>query len=29
MEQVDHGKMGLKLAHDISNINEGHPFVIV
>jgi hypothetical protein len=29
MEQVDHGKMGLVLTHDISNIIESHPFVII
>jgi hypothetical protein len=29
MEQVGHGKMGLELAHGISNINESHPFVII
>jgi hypothetical protein len=28
MEQIDHGKMGLELAHGISNINESHAFVI-
>jgi hypothetical protein len=29
MEPVDHGETGLELAHDISNINESHPFVII
>jgi hypothetical protein len=29
MEEVDHGKMGLELVHDISNINESHPFMII
>jgi hypothetical protein len=29
MEQVDHGKTGLDLAHGISNINKSHPFVII
>jgi hypothetical protein len=29
MEQVHHGKTGLKFAHGISNINESHPFVII
>jgi hypothetical protein len=29
MEHVDHGKMGLELAHCMSNINKSHPFVII
>jgi hypothetical protein len=29
MEQVDHGKTGVELAHVVSNMNESHPFMIV